>query len=40
MLVARENTRYSNPENTTSACIQFAEKYGYPLIFKPNDGSL
>ena len=40
MLVARENTRYSNPQNTTSACIQFAEKYGYPLIFKPNDGSL
>lgn len=40
MIVMKEKSSYSTNSNNTLACLKFAEKVGYPLIFKPNDGSL
>ena len=40
MLVVKESSSYSNSKNNIKACLDFAKKNGYPLIFKPNDGSL
>lgn len=40
MLVLRPQHSYSNDDTTSQACFAFAERCGYPLIFKPNNGSL
>ena len=40
MLVVKESSSYSNSKNNIKACLDFAKKNGYPLIFKPNNGSL
>ncbi len=40
MLVIKEKSWYSSDSNNTIACIKFAERVWYPLIFKPNDWSL
>lgn len=40
MLVTRNRFNYSNGQTGLQACLQFADQHGYPLIFKPNDGSL
>lgn len=40
MIVVKERSSYSSISNNIWACLDFAEKNGYPLIFKPNDWSL
>lgn len=39
MLVVKESSAVSNESNNIQACLEFAEKVWYPLIFKPNNGS-
>ena len=40
MIIIKDRSSYSTTSNNTLACLDFAKKNGYPLIFKPNDGSL
>ena len=39
MIIIKDRSSYSTTSNNTLACLDFAKKNGYPLIFKPNDGS-
>lgn len=39
MIIIKDRSSYSTTSNNTLACLDFAKENGYPLIFKPNDGS-